>query len=49
MFDSLDDQIAADLKKETTSRERWLRYVAVAIASVLIFGGLVYGVHFLNE
>jgi hypothetical protein len=48
MFDSLEDQIQADLKKQSTSTERLLRYAAVALASVLLFGGLVYGVHFLE-
>ena len=41
MFDSLEDQIQADLKKQSSSTERWIRYAAVAVASVLIFGGLV--------
>jgi hypothetical protein len=49
MFDSLEDQIKADLKKESTSTERMLRYAAVAVASVLLFGGLFLGVHFWNQ
>jgi len=48
MFDSLEDQIQADLKKQSSNTERWIRYAAVAVASVLIFGGLVFGVHFLE-
>ena len=48
MFDSLEDQIQADLKKQSTNTERLLRYAAVAVASILLFGGLVYGVHFLE-
>jgi hypothetical protein len=48
MFDSLDDQMKADLDKESTSTERMIRYAAVAVASVLIFGGLVYGVRYLD-
>jgi hypothetical protein len=48
MFDSLEDQIQADLKKQSSSTERWIRYAAVAVASVLIFGGLVFGIRFLE-
>jgi hypothetical protein len=46
MFDSLDDQMKADLNRESTGKERLLRYAAVAVASVLLFGGLIYSVHF---
>lgn len=48
MFDSLDDQMKADLQKESTSTERMVRYAAVAVASVLLFGGLYLGVAFLD-
>jgi hypothetical protein len=48
MFDSLEDQIQADLKKQSTSTERLLRYAAVAVASVLIFGSLFLGVRYLE-
>ena len=33
MFDSLDDQMKADLNRESTGTERLLRYAAVAVAS----------------
>ncbi len=48
MFDSLEDQIQADLKKQSTSTERLLRYAAVAVASILIFGSLFLGVRYLE-
>lgn len=48
MFDSLDDQMKADLAKESTPTERMVRYAVVLVASVLIFGGLVLGVRFLD-
>ena len=48
MFDSLDDQMKADLAKESTSTERMIRYAAVAVASVLLFGGLVFTVSFFS-
>jgi hypothetical protein len=48
MFDSLDDQIKHDLQKESTATERWIRYGVVAVASVILFGGLVLGVQLLS-
>ena len=44
MFDSLDEQMKRDERAQTTSTERMIRYVAVAIASVLLFAGLYFGV-----
>jgi hypothetical protein len=44
MFDSLDDQIKADINKESTSTERMIRYGIIAVASVVLFGGLIMGV-----
>lgn len=43
MFESLDDQIKHDLESQTSKKERWLLYIGVAVASVLIFGGLYFG------
>ena len=48
MFDTLDDQMKRDLERETTPSERWIRYAAVAVASVLLFGGLYLGVTLVN-
>lgn len=48
MFDSLDEQMKKDLNAESTSTERMIRYVAVAITSVLLFGGLYFGVRLLD-
>jgi Ni,Fe-hydrogenase I cytochrome b subunit len=48
MFDSLDDQMKQDQNKETSKTERIVRWIAVAISSVLLFGGLYYGVRFLE-
>lgn len=42
MFDSLDEQIKADEHKMTSSRERMLRWVFVAVIAVAIFGGLYW-------
>jgi hypothetical protein len=48
MFDSLDDQMKRDELKESSSTERWLRWAVVAVVSVLLFGGLYYGVRMLE-
>jgi hypothetical protein len=45
MFDSLDDQIKADMKKESSNKERMLIYAAIAVTSVLVFGGLFFGTY----
>jgi hypothetical protein len=38
MFDNLDDQIANDAAKDSTQGARLIRYVVVAVASVVLFG-----------
>ena len=48
MFDSLDDQMKADLNKESTPQQRMIRYAAVVVASIVLFGGLVLGVGYLS-
>jgi len=48
MFDSLDEQMKHDANLETTRRERVLRWVAVAVVSVLVFGGIYFGVTMLE-
>ncbi len=48
MFDSLDEQMKHDDALETTPKERVLRWVAVAVVSVLVFGGLYFGVRMLE-
>jgi hypothetical protein len=42
MFDSLDDQIKKDLDRETSPKQRILLWVAVAVASLAVFGGLYF-------
>jgi hypothetical protein len=48
MFDSLDDQIKLDDKKTISATERYVRWAVVAITSLLVFGGLYYGVRLLE-
>ncbi len=48
MFDSLADQIRHDEHLQTSNTERYLRWFAVAVASLLVFGGVLAGIHFLQ-
>lgn len=48
MFDSLDEQIKKDDAKETTGRERIVKWILGGVVAILIFGGLYYGVHLLE-
>lgn len=48
MFDSLDDQMKHDAALETTQKERILRGIAVAVVSLLLFGGLYFAVRLLE-
>ncbi len=48
MFDSLADRIREDDQKEISPRERYLRWTAVAVLSILLFAALYLGVHMLE-
>jgi hypothetical protein len=48
MFDILADQIKHDEQEQVSSAERFLRWVAIAVISVVAFGGLYLGIHLLN-
>ena len=48
MFDSLADRIREDEHKEVNNTERAVRWVVIAVVSVVIFGGLYYGVRMLG-
>ena len=48
MFDSLDERMKADERAETSTTERLIKWGLVAIGSVLLFGGLYYGVRFVE-
>jgi len=48
MFDSLDEQMKHDAKEQTSTRERVLEWVAIAAVSVVVFGGLYFGVSMLE-
>jgi hypothetical protein len=44
MFDSLDEQLKRVEQHESTTKERILRYLAIAAAAVLIFSGIIVAV-----
>lgn len=48
MFESLDEQIKHDLQAQSTKKQRVLLWLAVAVASVILFGGLYMGVRFIE-
>src|ERR1051326_4049335 len=48
MFDSLADRIREDEHREVNQTERIIRWVVIAVVSVVIFGGLYYGVRMLG-
>jgi hypothetical protein len=46
MFDSLADRIRED--EQVTARQRYIRWAAVLVISVVLFGGLYFGVRFVD-
>ncbi|MGO9262496.1 MAG: hypothetical protein ACLQU1_40370 [Bryobacteraceae bacterium] len=48
MFDSLADRIREDEHKEVNQTERIVRWVVVAVLSILLFGGLYMGIRMLE-
>jgi hypothetical protein len=46
MFDSLADRIRED--EQVPAAQRYMKWAAIAIISVAVFGGLYFGVQFLN-
>ena len=44
MFDNLDERMKHDDNQETTPRERIAKVIAMAVLSVLLFGGLYVAV-----
>jgi hypothetical protein len=48
MFDSLNDQMKHDIAGMETTTERTVKWVAVMVVSVLLFGGLYLAVRTLE-
>ncbi len=48
MFESLDDQMKHDMAAESSKKERILCWVAAVAATVLVLGGVYFGVKMLE-
>ncbi len=48
MFDSLADRIRADEHQEVKTPERVIRWVIMAVLTILLFGGLYFGIRMLE-
>ncbi len=48
MFDSLDEQMRRDDEVQTTKAERVFKWAAVAVVSVLVFGGLYMAIQLME-
>lgn len=48
MFDSLDETMKHDDASESTPNERLFKYVAVAVVSVLVFGGIFMAIQMME-
>jgi len=48
MFDSLADRIREDDHREVSNTERYIRWAAITVLSVVLFGGLYMGVRLLE-
>ncbi len=48
MFETLEEQIKIDDQKETTKRERIVRWAVIVLASVVLFGALYFGLHLIE-
>ena len=46
MFDSLADRLRED--EQMTAGQRYIRWAAVLVISVVLFGGLYFGVRFMQ-
>lgn len=48
MFETLDDRMKHDEQETTSSKERMLKWLLVGVVSVILFGGLYFGVRMLE-
>jgi hypothetical protein len=48
MFDSLDDQMRKDEDRVTSTKQRFMRWALVVLGAGLVFGGLIFGVHYMG-
>jgi len=48
MFQSLDEQMKHDEARETSPKERMAKFAAVAVAAIVVFGGLYAAIQLLG-
>lgn len=48
MFESLDEQMKKDEDREASPKERAFRWLLALVVTVLVIGGLYWGVHLLE-
>ncbi len=48
MFESLDEQMKKDEAKEASTKDRALRWLLALVVTILVIGGLYWGVHLLE-
>ena len=48
MFETLDERMKHDDEETSTKRERLMKWVLIAVVSVTLFGGLIWGVHYFS-
>jgi hypothetical protein len=48
MFESLDEQMKVDEHKAVSNTERMVRWALIVLVSLIVFGGLYLGVHFMQ-
>jgi len=48
MFESLDEQIRSDEHKAVSNKERVVRWALIVLISLVVFGGLYFGVHMMQ-
>jgi hypothetical protein len=46
MFDSLADRIRED--EQETASQRYIKWAAIVVISIALFGGLILGVQYFN-
>jgi hypothetical protein len=44
MFDSLADRMKEDDRQDVPNKERYMRWAIIAVLSVVLFLGLIYGI-----
>jgi len=48
MFETLDEHMKRDDAQSSTPRERIMKWILIAVVSIALFGGLIWGVHFFS-